>query len=92
MVVAVEGVVQTLSTPHLRETGVDIQEHPSRRGGRNLGVVDESHHVQQERRLAEAPEDLPAGQAHELAAIVVQHGIGVAEAESVHDHRGEFEN
>ena len=85
VVVTGEDVGQPQGPPHLAETRVDVQEHPSRRGRQDGWVGEVSHDVQQESRLAGAVEDFRTRHADNPLAAVVAKRIRIAQPEPPHD-------
>ena len=85
VVVPAKGVGLAELSPHLRESRVDVEEHPPWGGGEELVVREKAHHVDQHGRLPDAFQGLTARQPDRLVPVVEQEGVGLGEVEPVHD-------
>ncbi len=76
---------QSQVAPHLAEAWIDIQENSPRRSSQNLFVLQEPHHINQQRSVTRTLEHIRPGEADESFTTVVEQCKGVFEPKSSYD-------
>src|SRR4051794_19542710 len=83
-VVAREDVGQSKRVPHLAESRIGVEEHTPARGGEDLPIVAEAHHVEQEVGVAHPLQHLCPGPA-DVGAVVESDAPRLLEPDTSHD-------